>query len=70
MDAVLAFVRGGLGAAIVPELAARYKAVHILEITGTPLERRIGLIFHKDRHLPRPAQALATQLMDDCAAKT
>jgi DNA-binding transcriptional LysR family regulator len=65
MDSVLALVRAGLGAAIVPELLARNTDVHILEITDTPLRRHIGFIHRNDRHLPRPAQAFVSQLMDD-----
>jgi DNA-binding transcriptional LysR family regulator len=64
MDSVLALVRAGIGAAIVPELVARNTDLHILEITDTPLRRRIGFIHRNDRPLPRPAQAFVSQLID------
>jgi len=65
MDSVLALVRAGIGAAIVPELVARNTDVHILEITDTPLRRHIGFVHRNDRPLPRPAQAFVSQLIDE-----
>lgn len=64
MDSVLALVRAGIGAAIVPELVARNTDVHILEITDAPLRRHIGFVHRNDRRLPRPAQAFVSQLID------
>lgn len=65
MDSVLALVRAGIGAAIVPELLARNADVQTLEITDTPLRRQIGFVHRNDRPLPRPAQAFVSQLLDD-----
>lgn len=65
MDSVLALVRAGMGAAIVPELVARNADMHILEITDTPLQRQIGFAHRNDRPLPRPAQAFVSQLVDE-----
>jgi DNA-binding transcriptional LysR family regulator len=65
MDSVLALVRAGIGAAIVPELVARNTDVHILEVTDAPLRRHIGFVHRNDRPLPRPAQAFVSQLIDE-----
>ena len=67
MDSVLALVRAGIGAAIVPELVARNTDVHILEITDVPLRRQIGFVHRNDRPLPRPAQAFVSQLIEEGA---
>lgn len=64
MDSVLALVRAGLGAAIVPELVARNTELRIARIADASLHRRIGLIHRNDRPLPRPARALVSQLLD------
>lgn len=66
MDSVLALVRAGLGAAIVPELVARNTELRLARFADTPLHRRIGFIHRNDRPLPRPARAIVSQLLRRC----
>jgi DNA-binding transcriptional LysR family regulator len=64
MDGVLAFVAAGLGAAVVPAIAMPDEST----LTAIPfarpgLSRTVALAHRADRPVPRPARALADQLV-------
>jgi len=63
IGSVLAMVREGVGAAIVPSIvAARSTGVHVLRLDAPHLSREIGLVQHRDRSLSRAATALCEEI--------
>jgi DNA-binding transcriptional LysR family regulator len=64
MDGVLAFVAAGLGAAVVPAIAMPAEStLAAIPFTRPPLSRTVALAHREDRPVPRPARALADQLV-------
>ena len=71
MDGVLAFVRAGLGAAVVPAIALPSdRSLITIPFTHPGLSRTVALAHRNDRPLPRPARALARQLATFHGAST
>ena len=63
MDGVLAFVAAGLGAAVVPAIAMPAESkLMAIPFKSPGLSRTVALAHRADRPVPRPAQALVTQL--------
>jgi DNA-binding transcriptional LysR family regulator len=59
MDCVLALVRAGLGAAVVPRLVlGDHPGLRAVPFAAPGLWRRVGLAYRRDRPLSRAAQAL------------
>lgn len=59
MQSALEFVAGGLGVALVPELALRRaRGIHGLRIADQDLSRRLGVVWRKGHYLSPAARAL------------
>jgi DNA-binding transcriptional LysR family regulator len=59
MQSALEFVAGGLGVALMPELALEgRKDIHALSISDQSLHRTLGLVWRKGRYLSPAARAL------------
>jgi DNA-binding transcriptional LysR family regulator len=64
MDGVLAFVAAGLGAAVVPAIAMpAATTLRAIPFSHPGLSRTVALAHRADRPVPRPARALADQLV-------
>src|SRR5580698_8354592 len=64
MDGVLAFVAAGLGAAVVPAIAMPAEStLAAIPFRHPGLSRTVALAHREDRPVPRPARALADQLV-------
>jgi DNA-binding transcriptional LysR family regulator len=64
MQSALEFVAGGLGVALVPELALRRaRGIHGLRIADQDLSRRLGVVWRKGHYLSPAARALRDYLM-------
>ncbi|MER8184500.1 LysR substrate-binding domain-containing protein [Kitasatospora sp. NPDC094015] len=67
MDAVLGFVRAGLGPAVLPGMVAARSGLTVTPFAGAGLGRTIAVAHHRDLPLPRAAAALRTALLDHLA---
>ncbi|MFF5447891.1 LysR family transcriptional regulator [Streptomyces sp. NPDC012888] len=65
MDAVLGFVRAGLGLAVVPAMVAEHAGpgVRVTRLAGSPLRRTIALAHRTDVAPPRAARELRRMLL-------
>ncbi|MFC5143687.1 LysR substrate-binding domain-containing protein [Streptomyces aureoversilis] len=64
MDAVLGFVRAGLGLAVVPGMVAARSGLRVTPFEGTRMRRTIALAHRKDVAPPRAARELRTVLLE------
>ncbi|WP_415646470.1 LysR family transcriptional regulator [Stackebrandtia soli] len=64
MDAVLGFVRAGLGLAVVPRMVADRSGLRITPFTPPGLQRTIAVAHRKDVAPPRAAQELRRVLLE------
>jgi len=71
MDAVLGFVRAGLGAAVVPAMVAEGAGggLRVTPLAGPGLRRTIGLAHRSDVAPPRAARELQRVLLDSRAVR-
>jgi DNA-binding transcriptional LysR family regulator len=64
MQSALEFVAGGLGVALVPELALRRaRGIHGLRVADQDLSRRLGVVWRKGHYLSPAARALRAFLV-------
>ncbi|WP_058046885.1 LysR substrate-binding domain-containing protein [Streptomyces roseifaciens] len=68
MDAVLGFVRAGLGLAVVPGMVAARSGLRVTPFEGTRMRRTIALAHRKDVAPPRAARELRTVLLEHLGA--
>ncbi|PWI41920.1 LysR substrate-binding domain-containing protein [Streptomyces sp. ICBB 8177] len=68
MDAVVGFVRAGLGLAVLPGMAAVRSGLRVTPFEGPGLHRTISLAHRKDVEPPRAARELRTVLGEHLAA--
>ncbi|MCC3769713.1 LysR family transcriptional regulator [Streptomyces sp. UNOC14_S4] len=68
MDAVLGFVRAGLGLAVVPGMVAARSGLRVTPFEGTRMRRTIAVAHRKDVAPPRAARELRTVLLEHLGA--
>ncbi|MEU5431351.1 LysR substrate-binding domain-containing protein [Streptomyces olivoreticuli] len=68
MDAVLGFVRAGLGLAVVPGMVAARSGLRVTPFEGTRMRRTIAVAHRKDVAPPRAARELRGVLLEHLAA--
>ncbi len=64
MDAVLGFVRAGLGLAVVPGMVAARSGLRVTPFEGTRMRRTVALAHRKDVAPPRAARELRAVLLE------
>ncbi|MDI2124589.1 LysR family transcriptional regulator [Yinghuangia seranimata] len=64
MDAVLGFVRAGLGVAVVPGMVAARSGLRVTAFAGEPLRRTVAVAHRKDAPPPRAARELWGVLLE------
>ncbi|AEW97456.1 MULTISPECIES: LysR family transcriptional regulator [Streptomycetaceae] len=67
MDAVLGFVRAGLGIAVLPGMVATRSGLRVTPFAGPGLQRTIAVAHRKDVQPPRAARELTRVLRDHLA---
>lgn len=67
-ETVLALVAAGMGAALLPasNVSRTESAIGVLELDGLPLQRDLGLFWHRERQLTPIAEQLRSTLRELC----